>query len=97
MMPQKLDRLIERFLNEPEIKRAFLKAKVFNKYREIVKDTFPEETVPVDLKRGRLIVEVSSSPMLNDIHFFKETIKKRINEEIGEEAVRDIKFILKED
>ena len=97
MKPQRLDALLEAFLNDPRIKRGILRAKVFNAYIEITKDTFGDGTEPTGFKNGVLYVEVESSPMLNDISFFEETIVEEINKKLGERAVKKIKFKVKED
>jgi predicted nucleic acid-binding Zn ribbon protein len=52
-------------------------------------------TKAVAYQDGKLIVEVDSSALRNELLYMREEYKKMINQKIGETVVNDIVFINK--
>lgn len=68
---------------------------ILSHLNDIFGDKFGNNVRPVELKNGRLLIFVPDPVWLNDIQFYKEEIKSRINRFIREDVVREIKFSLK--
>jgi len=65
---------------------------VWNVWKGIVGDAVAENAHPAAFKADLLVVHVSSSPWLQQLHFLKEDIIIRLNQALKKELVRDIKF-----
>lgn len=68
---------------------------ILSHLNEIFGDKLGNNIRPVELKNGRLLILVPDPVWLNDIQFYKEEIKSRINRFMREEVIREIKFSLK--
>ncbi len=51
-------------------------------------------SMPVDLKRGRLLVWVKSSAAMNELSYVLESLRLRINAFMGVETVKSIRLTL---
>ena len=72
----------------------FLRWKIWRFWPEIVGPTLGKVCEPVGFERGRLYIWVKSSARLQEIRFFEETLKKKVNEHVGREWVKSLKFTL---
>ncbi|MCD6399284.1 DUF721 domain-containing protein, partial [candidate division WOR-3 bacterium] len=52
---------------------------------------------PYDFKRNILYIKVKSSAFLNEIYFLKEELLKRINLNLENNFVKEIKFFVREE
>lgn len=72
----------------------FLRWKIWRFWPQIVGATLARVCEPVGFERGRLYVWVKSSARMQEIRFFEETIKTKVNEHVGSTWVRNIRFTL---
>lgn len=49
---------------------------------------------PVGFERGRLYIWVKSSARLQEIRFFEETLREKVNAHVGRQWTRSIRFTL---
>uniref|UniRef100_A0A7C4U669 DUF721 domain-containing protein n=1 Tax=candidate division WOR-3 bacterium TaxID=2052148 RepID=A0A7C4U669_UNCW3 len=94
MKPIKIEKILEIFVNSDKFIKGKNRVLVFDKYNEIVKETFKDVSSPFKFEKDVLIVKVVSSSHLNEIYFFKQEILKRLNMELEGIFVKDIKFII---
>lgn len=72
----------------------FLRWKIWSFWPKIVGATLGKACEPVGYERGKLYVWVKSSARMQDIRFFETTLKEKVNEHVGSQWVRYIKFTL---
>jgi predicted nucleic acid-binding Zn ribbon protein len=65
------------------------------RWAEVVDSETRDRTNAVSYQDGKLIVEVESSTLRNELVFRREQYKKMINQKVGEPVVNDIVFINK--
>lgn len=94
MEPLKIQKILEKFVKSDKFIKGEKRVLVFNKYREIVKDTFDNVSFPFKFEKDTLVVKVVSSPDLNEMYFYKDEILKRMNLELEGVFVKDIKFVM---
>ena len=66
--------------------------RIHSAWSEIVEKQVAENSMPAAMKGKVLIVHVTSSIWLQELHFSKKEILHNINRKIGSEAVEEIKF-----
>jgi len=97
MKPQKLDRLIEEVLNKKKIGKGLRKIEIFRAFKKCAGEKINEFCMPYDFKRNILYIKVKSSAFLNEIYFLKEELLKRINLNLENNFVKEIKFFVREE
>lgn len=73
---------------------GFLRWKIWRFWPQIVGPTLSKHCEPVGYQRGRLLIWVKSSPRLQEIRFFENTLRDKVNEHVGREWVKSIRFTL---
>ena len=72
----------------------FLRWKIWRFWPQIVGDTLGRICEPVGFERGKLYIWVKSSARMQEIRFFEESLKKKVNDHVGSNWVRWIRFTL---
>lgn len=72
----------------------FLRWKVWQRWPEIVGKTLAEHSEPIAYQRGRLYIWVKSSARLQEIRFFENQIKERVNIYLNMKWLDNIRFTL---
>jgi hypothetical protein len=72
----------------------FLRWKIWRFWPEIVGDTLGKVCEPVGFERGRLYIWVKSSARLQEIRFFEDTLKEKVNAHVGRTWARSLRFTL---
>jgi predicted nucleic acid-binding Zn ribbon protein len=65
---------------------------VLNKWEDVVGEQIARNTAARTIEKGILLVEVSTGAWRQELHMRKADIIKRLNEVLGTEVVKDIKF-----
>jgi len=73
---------------------GFLRWKIWRFWSQIVGTTFAKYCEPVGYERGRLFIWVKSSARMQEIRFFEDTLKTKVNEYVGSPWVKAIRFTL---
>lgn len=73
---------------------GFLRWKIWRFWSQIVGPTLSAHCEPVGYQRGKLFIWVKSSARMQEIRFFEETLKTKVNEHVGKTWVRTIRFTL---
>jgi predicted nucleic acid-binding Zn ribbon protein len=72
----------------------FLRWKIWRSWPQVVGQTLASHCEPVGYDRGRLYIWVKSSARLQEIRFFEQTLKDKVNEHVGRPWARSIRFTL---
>jgi predicted nucleic acid-binding Zn ribbon protein len=72
----------------------FLRWKIWRFWPEIVGATLGKVCEPVGFERGRLYIWVKSSARLQEIRFFEDTLKEKVNAHVGRTWARSLRFTL---
>lgn len=75
------------------IDKAIAQNKALNIWNEIVGDTVAKNTQPDRVEHGVIIVKVSSPTWRQELYFKKKEIIQKLNNTIGKNVIRDIRFI----
>lgn len=73
---------------------GFLRWKIWRFWPKIVGDTLAGHCEPVGYDRGCLILWVKSSARMQEIRFFEKTLREKVNDHVGRDWVRKIRFTL---
>ncbi len=84
-----IDSMLKRF----GIDNAIAQNKALNNWNEIVGDRVARNTQPDRVEHGVIIVKVSSPTWRQELYFQKKEILQKINNTIGKNVIRDIRFI----
>jgi predicted nucleic acid-binding Zn ribbon protein len=76
------------------ISEQFTRWKLWRKWEEVVGPTLAPHTLPVSFQRGTLYIWVKSSAWMQQLSFAAVPLKAKINEYLGREYVRFIRFTL---
>ncbi len=66
--------------------------RVWQVWEEAVGETVARNATPYSLRRGTLTVICSGPQWMHQLHMLKEMIRERLNEAVGREIVKDIRF-----
>lgn len=72
--------------------KKFLCSEVIQNWSRLVDEDIAAKVVPVEIKRGVLLVSAESSAFRDQLKFFKEEILDAINEAFGQPLVKDIRI-----
>ena len=90
---QSLKIAIDSMLRKFGIENAIAQNKALNIWSEIVGEKVAKHTEPNRVEHGIMIIKVSSPTWRQELYFQKTEIIKKINNKIGRNVIRDIRFI----
>ena len=74
----------------PDVDHGLLQ--VWQLWDDVVGRAIAENARPAAFKGNLLLVHVTSSPWVHQLHFLKKEITEKLNAAMGQDLVRDIKF-----
>jgi len=83
---------IEELVGQLGIKKKLHEQDAFVVWDEAVGERIAKVATPTRMLRGTLIISVKSGAWRNELNMRKQEILRRINELLGDEIVKDIKF-----
>lgn len=72
--------------------KRFLRSELIYHWGEIIDDSIAAQVEPVELEHGILFVDVKNSAFKDQLKFYREEIIDAINENFGQELVKDIRI-----
>ncbi len=90
---QSLKTAIDSMLKRFGIDNAIAQNRALNIWNEIVGDKVARNTQPDRVEHGVIIIKVSSPTWRQELYFQKKEIIQKINNTIGKNVIRDIRFI----
>jgi predicted nucleic acid-binding Zn ribbon protein len=91
--PKALQDLLGAAVGRPEILKTVRVMRAFRDWKAIVGEPLARKSAPVKYDHGVLIVHVASAVWALELRFQAEEIKRRLNELLGEDAVREVRFV----
>ncbi len=73
---------------------GFTRWKLEQNWQEIVGETIAKNTVPCSYNRGVLWLWVPNSAWMQQLYFFQDMIKEKVNGYLGREFVTSVRFTL---
>ena len=80
--------------SKSQLSDGFLRWRLEQQWPEVVGKTISEQTLPVAFERGTLHIWVRHSAWMQQLWFFQEAIKEKVNTHLGREWVKQIRFTL---
>lgn len=84
--------LIDLFLNQYGLKSKYKEFKMAQIWSTLMGPMIAKHTKEVKMYNGTLYVDLDSAPMRNELSFAKSRIIKNLNDEVGEDLVKDLVF-----
>lgn len=84
--------------SKSELSDGFLRWRLEQQWSEIVGTTIAQQTLPVAFERGNLFIWVRHSTWMQQLWYFQDVIKEKVNRHLGREPGREwchqVKFTL---
>lgn len=80
--------------SKSQLSDGFLRWRLEQNWAQIVGPTIANETVPAAYQKGLLFIWVRHSAWMQQLWYFQEPIKDKVNEYLGRTWVREVKFTL---
>ena len=87
-----VSQIIEQFLQSVGIQGKIEENFAIVHWNQVVGKEISERTEPYKIVRGVLFIKVKDPVWRNELQFFKEEIIKKLNNKIGRNVVKEIKF-----
>ena len=81
---------INKFLNSSRLKSGIRAVRIEEVWEEIMGKTIAKYTDKIQIIGDKLFITTSVAPLKNELLFQKEMIIKRVNESLGENAVKEV-------
>ncbi len=91
---KELNLVINELISDLNIKKNIRKFNIFNHWSEIVGTDVAKRTKPIKIFKDTLIIKVANSVWANELSLMSRQILKKINDFVGEEVIKDLKFRL---
>lgn len=90
---EKLNTSIQSFLDSYGLKKGVKQNSAVLFWEEVVGKKISENTDPQGVEHGTLTVSVSNPAWRQELLFKKKEIIKQLNEKIGENTIKEVRFI----
>jgi predicted nucleic acid-binding Zn ribbon protein len=87
-----LSAIMNKLVGESEYSKKLNQYNIFNHWPAIVGPAIGKKTKPEKLFKGLLYISVSNSTWSNELSSMSDQLIKKINEYIGEEIVKGLRF-----
>ena len=80
--------------SKSQLSDGFQRWRLEQHWNSIVGQTIAEQTLPVAFDKGILFIWVRHSAWMQQLWYFQDAIKDKVNEHLGRDWVRGVKFTL---
>ncbi|WMJ71748.1 DUF721 domain-containing protein [Cytophagaceae bacterium ABcell3] len=88
-----LKECIEEFLKNSPISKRYQETRITSNWERIVGKTIAARTSEIFVKNQVLYLKINSAPLKSELSMAKAKMTQLINNELGEEVVKEIVFI----
>jgi predicted nucleic acid-binding Zn ribbon protein len=88
-----LGEALKRFLEKSRMKPAIQSMQIEDHWEKIMGATIAKFTDKIEIRNGTLFIYTQIAPLKNELIFQKELIIERINENMGENLVREVVIV----
>lgn len=90
---QPIGKIINQLIDDYKLRDKLLEVNLPHAWEKLMGAAIARRTLGLTLKNGILTIRISSAPLKNDLIFEKESIKVRMNEELGGEYVKEVRVM----
>lgn len=90
---QPIGKIINQLIDDYKLRDKLLEVNLPHAWEKLMGAAIAKRTLGLTLKNGILTIRISSAPLKNDLIFEKESIKVRMNEELGGEYVKEVRVM----
>jgi Dna[CI] antecedent, DciA len=87
---QSLSEVIGAFILENKLKPQLNETRIKNLWEDLMGKTISTYTSSITVRKGTLYLTILSAPLKQELAFSKEKIKNLLNEELGEDFVKEV-------
>jgi hypothetical protein len=87
---QSLSEVIGAFILENKLKPQLNETRIKNLWEDLMGKTIATYTSNISMRKGTLYLTILSAPLKQELAFAKDKIKNLLNEELGEDYVKDV-------
>lgn len=81
---------LKKFLEKSRMKNSIQSMQIEDHWEKIMGNTISKYTDKIEIKNGTLFIYTNVAPLKNELIFQRDLIIQRINECMGESAVREV-------
>lgn len=85
-----LSEVLKEYRSEMNIDGRLKEVSLLNSWENIAGRAIAKRTTQVYIKSGKLYIYLNSSVVRNELSMARESLRERLNEEAGEELVKEI-------
>jgi predicted nucleic acid-binding Zn ribbon protein len=89
--------VIRELLAQPRMRKGLSLGRLARSWEEVVGPRLAQETAPVSLERGALVVSASSAAWGAQVRFLAKDISGKANETLGSDEVRSVRVLVSSD
>ncbi len=91
--PKSVKEGISAFLKANKLSARFNETMAVALWEELMGQSVAKRTELIQIRQKTLFVRLSSAPLKQELSLLKDQIRKRLNEEVGEDVVSEIVFL----
>ena len=88
--PQSMDELLKEFMKRIPHRTKLQRGMVLHVWPDVVGEKIAAVTENLHFEGNRLVMEVANSAWRHEIHMKRFSIRKKLNEKVGNEVVKEI-------
>ncbi len=85
-----LSQVLKEYRSEMNIDNRLKEVSLLNSWEDIAGRAIAKRTTKVTMKDGTMVIYLSSPVVRNELMMIRESLRERLNEEAGEELVKNI-------
>jgi predicted nucleic acid-binding Zn ribbon protein len=89
---QSIKDAIGEFLKASQLSGKLAERKIIDNWEKIMGKTIAKHTKEISIHNKKLFLRIDSAPLKQELFYNREKMRKMLNEEAGEEAVKEIVF-----
>lgn len=89
---QNIKEAISEFLKVSRLSRKLAERKVIDGWEKLMGKMIAKHTREISIRDKKLFLQLTSAPLRQELFYAREKIIKMVNEEAGEEVVKEIVF-----
>ena len=90
--PVSVKNVIDKILLNKKLNHGLLELRIKNAWKNAMGKNVNNYTTNIILNKETIFVKLSSAPLKNELVYRADTIIKLLNDELGQEKIKEIKF-----
>ena len=90
--PVSVKNVIDKILLNKKLNNGLLELKIKDAWKNVMGKNINTFTTDITLNKQIIFVKLSSAPLKNELVYRADTIIKLLNNELGQERIKEIKF-----